>query len=133
MTSAPTFILDRHTVLHLAPDQSASTVPVDESYWAHREETTELREGRIISVFSYEVSWTWWERHPVGAEFVLVLSGAAVFHLQQGEGSGCRSVARAEGECLLIPEGAWHRVEITTPSSMLFVTPSPAFTQHRDA
>jgi mannose-6-phosphate isomerase-like protein (cupin superfamily) len=133
VTSALTFTLDRHTVLHLAPDQSASTVPVDENYWAHRGENTELRAGRIMSVFSYEASWTWWERHPVGAEFVLVLSGTAVFHLRQDDGSGGRSIACAEGECLLIPEGAWHRAEITNPTSMLFVTPSPAFTQHRDA
>ena len=133
MTSAPTFTLDRRTVLHLAPDQSVSTLLIGEDSWAQADPVPELQDGRIMCVFAYETSWTWWERHPVGAEFVLVLSGAAVFRLQQDEGSGCRSIARAEGECLLIPEGAWHRAEITTPSSMLFVTPSPAFTQHRDA
>ena len=86
-----------------------------------------------MSVFTYETSWTWWERHPVGTELVLVLSGAVVFHLQNDDGSGARSVALAEGECLLVPEGAWHRAEITSPTTMLFVTPSPALTQHRDA
>ena len=133
MTSAPTFILDPHTVLHLAPDQSAALVTVDVDFWDHRETAIELQQGRIMSVFCYEASWTWWERHPVGAEFVLVLSGAVVFHLQQDEWSGGGSVARGQGECLLIPEGAWHRAEIATPTSMLFVTPSPAFTEHRDA
>ena len=68
-----------------------------------------------MSVFAYETSWTWWERHPVGTELVLVLSGAVVFHLQHDDGSGARSVGLAEGECLLVPEGAWHRAEITTP------------------
>jgi mannose-6-phosphate isomerase-like protein (cupin superfamily) len=133
MTSAPTFTLDRHTVVHLAPDQSASTVPVDENYWAHREAAAELREGRILSVFTHEASWTWWERHPVGSEFVLVLSGAVVFHLQHDDGSGGRSVALAEGECLLVPEGTWHRAGLTAPTTMLFVTPAPALTQHRAA
>jgi mannose-6-phosphate isomerase-like protein (cupin superfamily) len=133
MTGAPTFTLDDHTVLHLAPDQSAATVPVDENFWAHRETARELQEGRIMSVFSYEATWTWWERHPAGAEFVLVVSGATVFHLHHDDGSGRRSVALAEGQCLLVPEGTWHRAEITTPTRMLFVTPSPAFTQHRDA
>ena len=82
-----------------------------------------------MSVFAYETSWTWWERHPVGTELVLALSGAVVFHLQYDDGSGARSVALAEGECLLVPEGAWHRAEITRPTTMLFVTPrrrSPA-------
>ena len=120
-------------MLHLAPDQSASTVAVDENSWAHPEVTRELREGRIMSVFSYEASWTWWERHPVGSEFVLVLSGAVVFDLQRDDGSGGRSVALAEGECLLVPEGTWHRAGLTTPTTLLFVTPSPASTQHRAA
>ncbi len=133
MTSAPTFTLDRRTVLHLAPDQSVSTVHVDENYWAHGEAAPELREGRIMSVFAYETSWTWWERHPVGTELVFALSGAVVFHLQHDDGSVVHSVVLAEGECLLVPEGAWHRAEITSPTTMLFVTPTPALTQHRDA
>ncbi len=133
MTSAPAFTLDRRTVLHLAPDQSAATVPVDEEFWARRETAGVLHEGRIMSVFTYAASWTWWERHPAGAEFVLVLSGAVVFHVHHDDGSQSRSVALAEGECFLIPEGTWHRAGITTPATMLFVTPSPALTQHRDA
>jgi mannose-6-phosphate isomerase-like protein (cupin superfamily) len=133
MTSAPTFRLDRHTVLHLATDQSLSILPVDENSWAHPQATAELREGRIMSFFSYEASWTWWERHPVGTEFVCVLSGAVVFLLRHDDGPGHRSVALSPGECLLVPEGMWHRAELTTPTTMLFVTPSPALTQHRDA
>jgi mannose-6-phosphate isomerase-like protein (cupin superfamily) len=133
MTSVPTFTLGRRTVLHLAPDQSVSTLSVDDDYWAHADSALELQEGRIMSVFAYETSWTWWERHPVGTELVLVLSGAVVFHLQHDDGSGARSVALGEGECLLVPEGAWHRAEITSPTTMLFVTPTPALTQHRDA
>jgi mannose-6-phosphate isomerase-like protein (cupin superfamily) len=133
VTSAPTFTLDRRTVLHLAPDLSAATVPVDENFWAHREAAGELQEGRIMSVFTYEASWTWWERHPAGAEFVLVLSGAVVIHLQHDDGAASCRVALNEGGCLLVPEGTWHRAEITTPTRLLFVTPSPALTQHRDA
>jgi quercetin dioxygenase-like cupin family protein len=133
MTSVSTFTLDRRTVLHLAPDQSVSTLSVDEDYWAHADSAPELQEGRIMSVFAYETSWTWWERHPVGTELVLALSGAVVFHLQHDDGSGARSAALAEGECLLVPEGAWHRAEMASPTTMLFVTPSPARTQHRDA
>ena len=133
MTSAPTFTLDRRTVLHLAPDQSVSTLAIDEDSWAQADSAPELQEGRIMSVFAYETSWTWWERHPVGTELVFALSGAVVFHLQHDDGSGARSVALAEGECLLVPEGAWHRAEITRPTTMLFVTPTPALTQHRDA
>ena len=133
MTNAPTITLDRRTVLHLASDQSVSTLSIHEDSWAQADSAPELQEGRIMSVFAYETSWTWWERHPVGTELVLALSGVVVFHLQHDDGSGARSVGLAEGECLLVPEGAWHRAEITSPTTMLFVTPTPALTQHRDA
>src|ERR1700722_17185815 len=126
MTSVPTFTLGRRTVLHLVHDQSYSTLSVDDDYWCHADSALELQEGRIMCVFAYESSWTWWERHPVGTELVLALSGAVVFHLQHDDGSGARSVALAEGECLLVPEGAWHRAEISSPTTMLFVTPTPA-------
>ena len=131
MTSAPTFTLNRHTVLHVAPDQSMSTLSVDEGSWAHGDTIAELQDGRIMSVFSYESSWTWWERHPVGTELVLALAGAVVFHLR--DGSGDRSAAFAAGEGLLVPEGVWHRAEFTAPVTLLFVTPTPALTEHRDA
>ena len=36
MTSAPTFTLDRRTVLHLASDQSVSTLAIDEDSWTQR-------------------------------------------------------------------------------------------------
>jgi quercetin dioxygenase-like cupin family protein len=127
----PVFTLDRRSVLHLAVDQSISLLSLDDGAWGDDDPRTEMREGRIMSVFSYESSWTWWERHPVGTELVLVLSGAAVFHLE--EDAGERSASLAAGECLLVPEGAWHRAEIATRASMLFVTPSPARTEHRAA
>ena len=131
MTGASTFTLNRHRVLHVAPDQSMSTLSVEEDSWAHGDTTAELRDGRIMSVFSYESSWTWWERHPVGTELVLALAGSVVFRL--GDGSDARSASLAAGEGLLVPEGVWHRAEFTAPATLLFVTPTPALTEHRDA
>jgi quercetin dioxygenase-like cupin family protein len=126
---APAFTLDRRNVLHLAADQSMAALSVDEDAWAHPDAVAELREGRIVGVFAYESSWTWWERHPVGTEFVLVLSGAVVFHLSDGAGE--RASELSAGQCLLVPEGVWHRAEIATPTTMLFLTPTPALTEHR--
>jgi mannose-6-phosphate isomerase-like protein (cupin superfamily) len=127
----PGFSLNRRTVLHLATDQSLSALSVDDGFWAHGETSAELRDGRIMSVFAYESTWTSWERHPDGTEFLFVLSGAAVIRMR--DGSGERSAELSAGECALIPEGVWHRAEITMPTRMLFVTPSPALTELRDA
>src|ERR1700733_13770799 len=129
--NVPPFTLDRRTVLHVAPDQSMSTLSVDGDSWAHADTLPEMRDGRIMSVFAYESTWSWWERQPVGTELVLVLSGAAVFHLR--DGANDRSPKLGAGECLLVPEGVWHRAEVTVPTTVLFVTPSPARTEHRDA
>ena len=63
---APASTLDRRNVLHLAADQSMVALSMDEDAWAHPGAVDELREGRIVGVFAYESSWTWWERHPVG-------------------------------------------------------------------
>jgi mannose-6-phosphate isomerase-like protein (cupin superfamily) len=128
---AAPFVLDRRTVLHVAPDQSLSTVSVDEETWTRADAVAELRGGRIVAVFDYRSSWTRWERHPVGDELVLVLAGAAVFHL--GHAAGDRTVELGAGDCLLVPPMVWHRAEVTGPTSMLFVTPTPARTEHRDA
>jgi mannose-6-phosphate isomerase-like protein (cupin superfamily) len=125
------FVLDRRTVVHVAPDQSLSTLAVGEDAWTRMDGRAELRQGRIMSVFSYESNWTWWERHPVGDELVLVLAGGAVFHLRDGTGE--RSAELGAGECLLVPAAVWHRADVAGPTSMLFVTPAPARTEHRDA
>ena len=35
----------------------------------------ELGEGRLVSMFRFEESWTSWEMHPAGEELVLVVQG----------------------------------------------------------
>jgi mannose-6-phosphate isomerase-like protein (cupin superfamily) len=129
MTS--TLQLDRHTVLHLASDLSISRVAVSEDYWQHRADAPELADGRLLSIFDYDTTWTWWERHPVGEELVLVLSGQVVFQLDDARGA--REVALQQGESTLVPEGAWHRAVVVDPVRLLFVTPTPARTELRQA
>ena|ERR1700733_13805607 len=129
---APTpFTLDRRNVLHLASDQSISLLGVDDGIWRRRTELPVFRDGRVLSVFDYASSWTWWERHPVGEEVVQVLSGSIVLHLDDGERR--TKAALEEGRGLVVPQGVWHRAECAAPSCVLFVTPTPALTEHRDA
>jgi uncharacterized cupin superfamily protein len=137
MTAAPItydggsgpFTLGRATVLHLAADLTMCPLHLDESVWGHLNEVAEFADGRVLSIFDYSDSWTWWERHPVGEELVHLLSGEVAFRLDDGKEQA--AVLRA-GESLLVPQGAWHTAEILHPASMLFVTPTPAMTEHRD-
>jgi mannose-6-phosphate isomerase-like protein (cupin superfamily) len=124
------FIPGRRTVVHLAPDQGMATRTLDEEAWADLGGLPAFGDGRVLSVFDYESTWTWWERHPGGEELVLVLSGCVRFHLDDG---APWVVALSGGEATLVPRGTWHRAEIAEPSRMLFVTPAPVQTEHRDA
>lgn len=130
-TDGQALTLDRGRVLHLAPDQSAAALAVDEGAWSHMNAVAEFRNGRVLGVFEYGSTWDYWERHPVGVEVVHTLQGSVRFHLHDGHyGTAVRLVA---GQSLLVPEGVWHRAEVVTSAQLLFVTPTPAITEHREA
>ncbi len=133
ISTTPPLRLARDIVLHLRPDLSLQPVPVGPGYWDHKAEQPELAEGSILSVFEYDEAsnWTWWERHPVGDELVFVLSGRVTFWVEDAD--GCRHLELGEGECGIIPEGAWHRAEVQERIRLLFVTPTPARTELREA
>ena len=122
--------LDRTTVVHLAGDLSMAALRMADGAWSRREGPAQFEDGRLLSVFDYEETWSWWERHPVGEEFVHLLSGSLVFRLD--DGSAERAVPLDAGDSLLVPAGVWHSADIVTPAALLFVTPVPARTEHRD-
>lgn len=122
--------LGRSTLLHLPGGLDLRFLSVTDSYWEHLDEHDELTDGRIMSVFDYTETWTWWERHPDGDEFVHVISGEVDFLLDNGQEQ--RSARLPAGEGTIVPRGTWHSAVIHVPSTMLFVTPTPARTEHRD-
>ena len=128
-TLAQAIRLGRQTIVHLSSDLELGLLQVDDSYWSHRSNRQELAEGRILSVFDYDETWAWWERHPVGDELLYVLDGAIDFHLD--DGVSIEVVHACAGESVIVPAGVWHRAEISTPSRLLFVTPTPARTEQR--
>jgi mannose-6-phosphate isomerase-like protein (cupin superfamily) len=115
----------------LGSDLSISALAIGDDYWEHRADRVELAEGRVVSVFDYDSPWSWWERHPVGDELLFVLSGSVHFHLE--DASGSQRVALGAGESCIVPQGTWHSAEIRESVRLLFVTPTPARTEHRPA
>jgi mannose-6-phosphate isomerase-like protein (cupin superfamily) len=124
-----TLTFDRSTALHLATDLTASVISVDEAFWEHRADHPEMADGRVLLVVDCEETWGRWERHPDGDELVYAVSGEVTFHLEDADGS--RRMDLRGGEGGLVPKGAWHRAEIHQPARLLFVTPTPARTEHR--
>jgi quercetin dioxygenase-like cupin family protein len=118
-------------VIHLADDLVVTAAAVDAAFW-NRSATTrpELIEGRILSVFDYTTTWSWWERHPAGDELVYLISGD--IELLLDDPAGARTLALQPGQAAIVPAGAWHRAVVLSPSQLMFVTPTPARTEHRE-
>jgi mannose-6-phosphate isomerase-like protein (cupin superfamily) len=123
--------LDRSRIVLLTADLGLRPLGVDASFWATMSEQPELVDGRVLSVFDYQGDWTWWERHPLGEELVYVLSGEVEFLLDDEDRQW--SVELSPGTAAIVPRDTWHSARVPKPSTVLFVTPTPARTEHRNS
>ena len=83
--------------------------------------TGDLDEGRLVSLFRFEESWTSWEMHPAGDEVVCCLQGQMTLHQALADGSK-RSYELGPGEYAINPPGAWHTADAEGPVVALFIT-----------
>lgn len=68
------------------------------------------------------------EMHPDGDELLLLLSGSVTVLLEDRDPA--REVHLAPGQAFIVPRGVWHRVILSEPSQLLYITPGPGG-QHR--
>lgn len=119
------------TYLHLSPDGTATPLQGGDAFWSlPPAELDRWGQGWLASEFECSADWSSWEMHPEGDEFVYLLSGEAVFLLE--EAGGVRSVPLHGRGAVVVPRGTWHTAKVSAPSRMLFVT-CGAGTQHRPA
>lgn len=85
-------------------------------------------EGRLVQLYSFNASWTSWERHPVGDEAVICISGEMVLIQELPEGP--RKVTLRAGEYAVNPRGVWHTADAAAPATALFITAGRG-TEHR--
>lgn len=85
-------------------------------------------EGRLVSLYSFETSWTSWEMHPKGDELVVCTKGSMTLH-QEIDGK-VRTVTIKEGEAVINPPGVWHTADVDGPCTALFITAGVG-TEHR--
>jgi quercetin dioxygenase-like cupin family protein len=81
----------------------------------------DMDEGRLVSLFRFEESWTSWEMHPAGDEVVCCLSGQMTLRQELPDGSTA-SYDLAPGEYAVNPPGAWHTADADGPVVALFIT-----------
>lgn len=77
-------------------------------------------EGRIVTIFDGDGPGDDWERHPVGDELVVCLSGSVT--VTRDVDGGPEHVVLGPGEATVNPAGAWHAVDMAGPSSILTIT-----------
>ena len=81
----------------------------------------DLDEGRLVSLFRFEESWTSWEMHPAGDEVVCCIQGQMTLHQELPDGSKA-SYELGPGDYAINPPGAWHTADADGPVVALFIT-----------
>jgi quercetin dioxygenase-like cupin family protein len=87
-------------------------------------------EGRLVTLHSFNESWTSWEMHPLGSEVVLCTQGRITLIQELNEGV-LNTVILNAGEYAINPPGVWHTADVEGEATALFIT-AGAGTEHRE-
>jgi cupin superfamily acireductone dioxygenase involved in methionine salvage len=121
---------------HLGLGGTVRALPVfdgtGEWYAAYEQDTAaDGADGRLVSLHTFDESWSSWEMHPVGHEIVLCVAGE-ISLVQELDGAEVRTTLQA-GEWVGNPPGVWHTADVDpgTTATCVFVTAGRG-TQSRD-
>ena len=107
----------------LRPDLSVAPVTVTPSLYEGLDRDFDHFRGHVlVSQHSFDRDWPTWEKHPAGDEIVVLLSGVAEFVLDRSGRHESISLANP-GRYVIVPRNTWHTARISTPTTMLFITP----------
>jgi mannose-6-phosphate isomerase-like protein (cupin superfamily) len=119
------------TYVHLRDDKSAADVEVTPTFWQELGggERPGLDAGRLLMQLDCTEDWPTWEMHPAGDEVVLLVAGTVEFVLEVDGREQCVTL-QAPGDFVRVPRGVWHTARVSSPCSLVFVTPGEG-TQNR--
>lgn len=121
--------------LHLSAEGQFGSLLESGSFWQALAtgQHPELEQGMLCSAFQFDCAWPSWERHPAGAELVLLLQGNARLLLEQ-QGEISEHLLQQSGDFVLVPAGVWHSADPLSghdgSCTLLFITPG-AGTEHK--
>jgi quercetin dioxygenase-like cupin family protein len=78
------------------------------------------KEGRLVSMFTFEQPWDTWEMHPEGGEVVLCTAGEITL-VQEIGGKEVRTTLRP-GEYAINEPGVWHTADVERSATAVFIT-----------
>lgn len=86
------------------------------------------KEGRLVSMYTFDTPWDMWEMHPSGSEVVLCIRGEIEL-IQELDGKEKKQTLRPN-EYVINPPGVWHTANVKKEATALFITAGEG-TQHR--
>lgn len=119
------------TFLKLRTDSLVDPLPVTPDFWQKlMTGALEFRShDRLVTVISYDRSWSNAEMHPKGDEVVCLLSGRTTMVLEVDGGEKLVELDEP-GAYVVVPKGTWHTARTDVKCTMLFITPGEG-TEHR--
>jgi uncharacterized cupin superfamily protein len=78
------------------------------------------KEGRLVSMHTFEKPWDTWEMHPEGGEVVLCTAGEITL-VQEIAGKVVQTRLRA-GEYAINDPGVWHTADVESAATAVFIT-----------
>lgn len=93
-----------------------------------RDFASDGKEGRLVSLYTFDRSWDSWEMHPHGEELVVCTAGEITLWQELPTGAAAQTLRT--GQAIVNPAGIWHTADVTTATTVLFVTAGVG-TQHR--
>ena len=87
------------------------------------------REGRLVSLYTFNEPWTSWEMHPQGHEVVVCTAGSLTL-IQEWPDGRTATVTLQPGEYAINEPGVWHTADVVGSATALFITAGLG-TEHR--
>lgn len=91
--------------------------------------TADGKDGRLVSMFTFDKPWDMWEMHPQGSEVVLCTAGSITLHQERADGSR-NTVTLKPGEYAINEPGTWHTADVDKEATAVFITAGLG-TEHR--
>ena len=80
------------------------------------------KEGRLVTMHTFDAPWDTWEMHPNGSALVLCTAGYIVLR-QEVDGAEVRT-RLLPGEYAINEAGVWHTADVEESATALFITAS---------
>jgi hypothetical protein len=110
------------TYLRLRPDSSVELLDAA-GFWPKlvTGQLGNFHNEYLVTQSRFSENWAGWEQHPLGDEFVCLLSGHVTL-VQERDGAQMRTELTEPGQFAINPRGTWHTADVHAESLMLFIT-----------